>query len=325
MAKRIDSTLRGRVGLELSAVLQAGAGLGVVVPAAPSAGRVTVGGMQYVDGILLSDTEVYRDPFTPVTSPSILDLLEQQGGHHVTLIPLKVVREGARAVSRALDRAKTSLVVVDAATDADIVAVARACRDRVVLPVDPGPFTAALMDQRFDRQRPHAVCPRAATVLVIVGSRAAATMIQAGRLVESLGIRPVPLDVEGISDGRRSVLVDRLVTDLTRDRIAVLWPEPAEWVGREPGVVQGIAEVAGGVLERQGAAVVVAGGDTTVSVCRALEVAEIDVVGELAPLCAVGIARGGVLDGMPIVTKGGMVGGVETLVQCVRAVWGDAW
>src|SRR3712207_5328518 len=52
VAKRVDSTLRGNVGAELDAVLDAlgDTSRALVVPAFPTAGRTTVGGVQHVDG-----------------------------------------------------------------------------------------------------------------------------------------------------------------------------------------------------------------------------------------------------------------------------------
>ncbi|MGH8929305.1 MAG: four-carbon acid sugar kinase family protein, partial [Egibacteraceae bacterium] len=52
VAKRVDSTLRGNVGAELDAILDAlgATSRALVVPAFPTAGRTTVDGVQHVDG-----------------------------------------------------------------------------------------------------------------------------------------------------------------------------------------------------------------------------------------------------------------------------------
>ena len=52
--KKIDSTLRGNIGAELSAVLKSGqADCVIVAPALPFNGRTTVNGVHYVYGLSL--------------------------------------------------------------------------------------------------------------------------------------------------------------------------------------------------------------------------------------------------------------------------------
>jgi uncharacterized protein YgbK (DUF1537 family) len=63
--KKIDSTLRGPVAAELAAALGATEReRTVVAPAFPAAGRVTVGGMQMVDGVPVHETEAKDDRMT---------------------------------------------------------------------------------------------------------------------------------------------------------------------------------------------------------------------------------------------------------------------
>src|SRR5437899_2065390 len=50
--KKIDTALRGPLGAEIDATIDAvGAALALVLPAIPDAGRTTVGGRQLVDGV----------------------------------------------------------------------------------------------------------------------------------------------------------------------------------------------------------------------------------------------------------------------------------
>ena len=73
--KKLDSTLRGNVGSELSGMADAlGGGTIHLLNAFPAAGRTTVGGIQYVHGTRLDQTSFATDPFNPIRSASIREI-----------------------------------------------------------------------------------------------------------------------------------------------------------------------------------------------------------------------------------------------------------
>ena len=71
-SKRIDTTLRGGVGVEIDAMLdQMKEGtVAVVVPAMPQSRRILVGGYSVIDGVALINTPVAQDVRTPVKEKS---------------------------------------------------------------------------------------------------------------------------------------------------------------------------------------------------------------------------------------------------------------
>lgn len=77
--KKLDSTLRGNVGAEIDGMLD-GTGFESVnlLNAFPAAGRTTKGGMQYVNGVPLVETSFARDPFNPIKSSSIAEIIASQ-------------------------------------------------------------------------------------------------------------------------------------------------------------------------------------------------------------------------------------------------------
>lgn len=90
VVKKTDSALRGNVGAELAAAWRA-SGLERLhfIPALPEMGRVTRGGVHYVDGVPVSESRFGRDPFEPVCSSDVAELLAGQ-----TEAPVTVVGEG---------------------------------------------------------------------------------------------------------------------------------------------------------------------------------------------------------------------------------------
>lgn len=74
--KKTDSVLRGNIGAELAAMWgNAGRGCLHFLPAWPSMGRVTRDGVHYVDGQPVAETRFGKDPFDPVKTSRIQELL----------------------------------------------------------------------------------------------------------------------------------------------------------------------------------------------------------------------------------------------------------
>lgn len=74
--KTVDSTLRGHVMAELKACFKASGRKALVfAPAFPAAGRTTVGGIQLVDGVPVSESVYGRDPVHPARHSVLADLI----------------------------------------------------------------------------------------------------------------------------------------------------------------------------------------------------------------------------------------------------------
>ena len=108
--KKTDSGLRGNVGAELAAVLEASGATHLnFVPAYPKQQRTTEGGVHYVAGVPLAQSIFAVDPLNPVTKSRVDDLIHEQSD--------VVVTNGD-------DAAKQGIVVYDCATDEDMQRIA---------------------------------------------------------------------------------------------------------------------------------------------------------------------------------------------------------
>ncbi len=118
--KKTDSTLRGNVGAELAALLRAtGAAELYFVPALPEAGRITRGGVQYVDGRPLDRSRYSRDAADPVREASVGALINSQADVAVVCLPAGADPAGPLAHAR-----RPAIVVYDAETNDDLAAIA---------------------------------------------------------------------------------------------------------------------------------------------------------------------------------------------------------
>ncbi|MBZ9982388.1 MULTISPECIES: four-carbon acid sugar kinase family protein [unclassified Mesorhizobium] len=74
--KTVDSTLRGHITEELEACFAASGRKSLLfAPAFPQAGRTTVRGIQFVDGIPVSESAYSHDPVHPVRHSALVDLV----------------------------------------------------------------------------------------------------------------------------------------------------------------------------------------------------------------------------------------------------------
>lgn len=99
--KKIDSTMRGHVGLEVATMMEAsGASRAFVCPAFPEMGRTVRDGVLYAGGEPLTQAQEGRDPLSPVASSSVVELLGEQTGFKVGLASVVSLESGDEALEK---------------------------------------------------------------------------------------------------------------------------------------------------------------------------------------------------------------------------------
>ncbi|GFZ22437.1 membrane protein [Lacrimispora indolis] len=87
--KKIDSTLRGNIGAELYGCMKGMKAEQVMLaPAYPENKRYTRGGLQYIDKTPLSETTFAQDPFNPVISSRVSEIIHSQCAIPVYEVPV---------------------------------------------------------------------------------------------------------------------------------------------------------------------------------------------------------------------------------------------
>ncbi|QBI54776.1 four-carbon acid sugar kinase family protein [Streptomonospora litoralis] len=351
VVKRTDTTLRGNVGAELEAawravrerVAESVPVRALFVPAFPDSGRVTVDGVQLLDGVPLERTELALDPLNPMRTSVVGDILAAQTGLAVRHVPLRRIAQGPLAAQ--LAAGEEPVVLCDALTEQHLADIAQAAavvhRDdgTVWLAVDPGPAGALLADALELRGRAAAAGP----LLGVVGSATELTRRQLDAVARGGPVRFVDVDAARLArdGGEYRTALARELTDHLR---AAAFPEPvvlrtaqsARDVVELPGAAKLalpglLAALVGDAVRRaEGPArpsgLYTSGGEVTSAVLDALEARAFEVDGEVVPLAVHGRLSGGALDQIPVVTKGGLVGDDSALVECLaelrRAVRG---
>lgn len=320
---RIDSTLRGPIPAALNALLYNKPRLALVVPAFPASGRTTRGGIHYVNGIPLAETEVAHDPVCPVPTSSVTEWIGQRLCCRSNMLPLDCVRQGSPAIEDALRRSlagAAQAVFCDAETDRDIDTIARAglaiIRDRPglsLLPVDPGPFTATVL--RVMRQ-PSRLSP---WVFGIVGSlmdtsRRQMDFVEAGGYAFTVHYRGEPVSellaaFEHAPPGSRSLLLRTDTATLDASARRRLFPDLADLFAR---ITQMFPRLGGYFLS---------GGETAGRLLTGLGVHSLRMQSEILPLISLSRIVDGQLRGAFLVTKGGAVGGTTAITDALGRLY----
>jgi uncharacterized protein YgbK (DUF1537 family) len=332
LAKRVDTTLRGNVGAEVDAVLDAvdPGTRALVVPAFPDAGRTTVGGLHLVDGVPLAETAAARDPLTPVESSRVATILRRGTRRPVTEIPLDVVGRGADAMAAALTATAEPLVVCDATTNAHLATIAEAAarvrteRGTRWVSVDSGPFAVLLATALGIGQGSREFPP----ALAVVGSITATTRDQVLELEQVLRARFVDVALDGLDPAAIAAQAAAVFDPGCRVvGIRTCLPAPGEPVdaataARIPGV---LAEATARLLAaHRFGGLYATGGDIAEAITEALATDGFAIDTEVLPLAVAGKLVGGPHDGLPFATKGGLIGGREAAVACVEHLLGVA-
>lgn len=118
--KKTDSALRGNIGSELTAMMDAAGGKTLsFLPAFPKMKRWTRDGIHYIDGMPVSESVFGKDPFEPVTCSYIPQIIEMQSKVKVRV---KAVRDinGLNIKNNEYKQEGQEIIVWDAKTDSEL-------------------------------------------------------------------------------------------------------------------------------------------------------------------------------------------------------------
>lgn len=318
VGKRVDTTLRGHVLPETSVILAARPlAVALVVPAYPASGRITVGGYHLLNGALLERTEVARDPIWPIRSSYVPDYFRDE--FSCRLLPMETVKQGSGAVARALSgmiSGGARVVVSDAMTEGDLESVAEgaASLPSEIIPVDPGPFTAAFVSRKL-RTGP------SGTALAVIGSASAKT---AGQVSWAEGrLRCATFTLQ--PGGRTADALPALKTFLGNlggdEDLILIRPAPEITAGAEEATAASLAALGREALHALGdkiCGILLSGGDTAAAFFDGSGASSLAPLDEIQPLIMGGRILDGEFAGLPAVTKGGLIGEEDGIFRAVR-------
>lgn len=337
--KKLDSTLRGNLGMEVKAILDIGLhDFALVIPAFPKNGRTTVDGHHLLYGIPLAKTEFAHDPISPVIETSLPELLKKQTNGPVGHIGMATLGQGETAIIEAIQRyvdRGITLLSCDAWLDEHFELIARAAMKVSTRILWAG--SAGLAECLPTLLGWKEEAPQPAPILVIAGSLSAVTRDQVGQLLkaghELVEIRvkdylpwhenqPLPCLEKALSllaAGKSVILASGYATDAIKEAEALGVSLGMSLEKIHERVSQILGFMGALILNRQKVAgLILTGSDTAMAVCRALGVSTVRVVEEVTagiPLGKIVTEKG---TSLWVVTKAGSFGPPDALLLAAQ-------
>ena len=296
-----DSTDEGNIGPVAEALMaDLGTDQTIYCPAFPENGRSIFMGNLFVGQQPLAESPMKDHPLTPMQDSNLMRLLAPQVTGRVGLADRLTVAKGPDALRRELaeQRAKgIAHVVVDAVANADLDIIAEACRDMPLLTGGSAvamPLPALyLADGTLSADAPKATAPRLDPgTIILSGSCSAMTNAQVAAYIAT-GAPAYQLDPLTLAEnGADAALAWVKAQDLARGPLvyATATPDSVKAAQARLGTAKAgemieAALAACGVAARDAGArrVIVAGGETSGAVTKALGITQLDIGREIAP------------------------------------------
>lgn len=296
-----DSTSDGNIG-PVSEALMADLGIDQTIycPAFPENGRSIFMGNLFVGQQPLAESPMKDHPLTPMRDSNLMRLLEPQVTKPVGLANRLTVAQGANALATQLETLKAqgvAHVVVDAVSYADLEIIAQACRDMplltggsaVAMPLPALYLADGLLSADAQKtQRPDLD----AGTIALSGSCSAMTNAQVADYI-SHGAPAFRLDPLELAENGPQAALDWLAAQSMDDGpmiYATANPDRVRAAQAKLGVVAAgelveaaLSACAVAARDMGARRVIVAGGETSGAVTKALGVTQLDIGPEIAP------------------------------------------
>jgi uncharacterized protein YgbK (DUF1537 family) len=345
--KKIDSTMRGNIGQEINAISDIFCpDFVIIAPAFPENGRQVIDGVHFLHGKPLHETEVARDPKTPVTDSLIPRLIQTQAGKETGHLSAEHLSQGYEAVVERLKAFKErdiSYVTADsvAASDLeDLVGMLSKTGFSFVWAGSAGLMNALPPAYGLQRRKSEVRLPkRDRPVLLVIGSVSAAGRKQLERLLSApdvIGIEMNAIKIldEATKDSEWQRVRREAGSAIESGSHVALFSsgevEKTQRWGQEHGysavqcsnlISQRLGEAAASIIESFDLRhLFVTGGDTAQQVFQQLKVSEFQLLDEVEP----GIPLGKVDIGHELftVTKAGNFGTEFIMVKAMLKLQG---
>lgn len=319
--KKIDSTLRGNVAAEIAALAEAG--VAIIAPAFPPAGRTTRAGRVFVQDVPLEATETWRDE----KMRGAADIVAMLAGAGVKAInvPLRTVRAGLREeLVRLTGSGQVNAIVCDAQEERDLAAIAAASFDLPVWWVGSAglvahlPRAAGLVGSTAD-PAPAVHGP----IVTVVGSLSTVSRRQAQQLEAGADLAVFVAAPQLLRAGQRDPAWQALRAQVGqalqagRDVLIRIGLAERNDLAQGHELCESLGRLLGPLAPLIGA-LVATGGETARALLPAFGAHALQLLREIEPGVPLSLALGG--RPIPVITKAGAFGSPAALLNCYRTL-----
>jgi uncharacterized protein YgbK (DUF1537 family) len=337
-----DSTAQGNIGQVTDALLDAlGADFTIACPVFPETGRTLYRGHLFIHNQLLNESGMQNHPLTPMTDANLVRVLQQQTAAKVGLVGYPVVAQGAAAIRAefsALRQQGTRMAIVDALENRDLYAIGAACADLPLVTGGsgialglPGNFVRAGLLNPTHSAEAGALPPIDGWSAVLAGSASLATNAQVAAWkekypsfhVDALAVargEPVVAAALAFAQQHLETQAALIYATTTPDQVKQVQTELG--VGRAGALIEyTLAKIAWGLFAMGVRRFVIAGGETSGAVVKALNVTALRIGKQIDP----GVPATQSIGDVPLALalKSGNFGAVDFFEKALRAL-GDA-
>jgi uncharacterized protein YgbK (DUF1537 family) len=346
--KKIDSTVRGNIAVEIMSMLEVLKwDCAIVMPAFPQEGRITVGGYHLLKGVPIERTEMARDPHSPISESHLPTLLKSQLGEKlenlVDSISLKTIMDGAGPILKELNKLiekGVKIIVADSVstTDLEQIVLAMGKSNYKILPVGTAAAGKVLSNEWFPKDMEGEVLPiklPKLPKLIVSGSATQITANQIEKFEQAEEYEEnsliIELDMNTVLGGVQNDLVERIVSNLRNDNIVLVhtskllknfdgFSEESSQAdltksGLASAVTDYLADLSKKVLANKKAVLITLGGETSYKCCNSIDANQLQLIDEVLP--AIALSKN-VNSDQWIVTKSGNLGGTNTLIEILK-------
>lgn len=350
--KKVDSTLRGNLGTEIDALYEVfQPDFVVIAPAYPKNGRTTVKGIHYLHGKPLSETEIARDPKTPVLDSYIPSIVQNQSEQPTASVTYEELRSGYEAVQAKLKQChedQIRYIVFDAEQEEDLRLIVQTMSRSGYSVCWVGsaglanylPEIYGLQTKQIELDIPRDQKP----VLLVVGSVSPTTRKQLDMVVKQPHIKGMEMRSSSLvaDEGSRQAEMQRVFEEAKRaledqHDIALFSSgtpediEEAQRLGKKNGMDESavsnsisaaLGTVTSWLIEAcEWKGMVLTGGDTAKQVCTQLGVTGFHLIAEVE----IGIPLGRTIGAKPMyaITKAGAFGTELSLLNSIQKLKGE--
>ncbi len=323
--KKVDSCMRGNVGVEVQALLEALAKpCAFIAPAYPEMGRTTLGGIHLVEGVPVAQSEMARDPLSPVCCSELREMVSGPWKLPVAHMSLELLEGSQMSLQRQIERLVSSgirQITFDATQMRHLRKIAAMALKMDALPVGSAGLATALAQSRFAQRRASREEPLKTGLerhLFVVGSNSPRAKIQMRVLLQNPLVRRLFVPWE--SHGKKKEPWD-WISGMRRGCI-LLTPEPPRAQGPDPRLMTQALAIAAKKIARIWSAqtLFLTGGETAQAALTHLGVESVLLLAEPLPGVVLGRAYGGSKPGILILTKAGAFGEDQIMAKILEGL-----
>ncbi len=336
--KKLDSTFRGNIGAEISAIMDSlEIKHAIIVPAYPSYGRITKNGNVYVKGVLLAETEIANDPKTPVKESFIPQIISHQTDKKIVTINFDEVSSGRQyLIQKIYEHMQNGIhmIVIDAKDNEDldlIASVMPEIKERILYAGSTG--FAEYLPKYFDLKK------EKKTNIVIAGSVSEVTREQIDYAKERLPVKMIDLDIGKLFSGEKYQEKKRIIEIVrkassegediilrsapSKDTVATSFELGTKYGMNRFNVSESIAVFLGEIIryvikEIKIDGLLVTGGDTAIKAAKALNISGTVIHDEILPGIPYGHFNEEQYKNIIIVTKAGSFGDEDAIFRVLN-------